>query len=105
MVEATVGERAAEALVEEQEQQRNLQAFGTESVGIATAVAFEQTMTFQFAKVVAELIQTVGFGGKLEGSEHGLVNLFGRPAAEVVPLCRRTSIRRMIRGSWIWMPG
>ena len=28
------------------------------------------------------MIQTVGFGGKFEGGEHGLVNLFGRPAAD-----------------------
>src|SRR5947207_14542085 len=39
-------------------------------------------MTFQLAQVVAELIQTVGFGGKFDGGEHGLVNLFGRPAAD-----------------------
>jgi hypothetical protein len=39
-------------------------------------------MTFQLAQVVAELIQTVGFGGKFEGGEYGLVNLFGRPAAD-----------------------
>ena len=65
MVEAAVGERAAEALVEEQEQQRDLEAFGSEAVGVAAAVAFEQAMTFQFAKVVAELIQTVGFGAKV----------------------------------------
>ena len=82
MVEAAVGEGAAEALVEEQEQERDLDAFGTEAVGIAAAVAFEQAMTFQLAQVVAELIQSVGFGGKLEGGEHGLVNLFGRPAAD-----------------------
>jgi len=28
------------------------------------------------------LIETVGFGGKFEGDEHCLVNLFGRPAAD-----------------------
>src|SRR5258705_197703 len=39
-------------------------------------------MTFQFAKGVAELIQTVGFGGKFEGGEHGFGNLFGRPAGD-----------------------
>jgi hypothetical protein len=33
-------------------------------------------MTFQLPQVVAELIETVGFGGKFEGGEHGLVNLF-----------------------------
>src|SRR4030095_1735110 len=40
-------------------------------------------MTFQLPQVVAELIQSVGFGGKFEGGEYGLVNLFGSPAADV----------------------
>ena len=39
-------------------------------------------MAFEFAQVVAELVQTVGFRGKLEGGEDGLVNLFGCPAAD-----------------------
>src|SRR4030095_7730928 len=40
-------------------------------------------MPLQLPQVVAELIQAVGFGGKLEGGEYGLVNLFGSPAADV----------------------
>ena len=39
-------------------------------------------MAFQFAQVVAELVQAVGFGRKLEGGEDGLVNLLGGPAAD-----------------------
>ena len=31
--------------------------------------------------VVAELVQTVGIGGKLEAGKYGLMNLFGSPAA------------------------
>ena len=39
-------------------------------------------MTPQLPQVVAELIQAVGVGGEFESSEYGLVNLFGRPAAD-----------------------
>jgi hypothetical protein len=51
-------------------------------IGITAALAFDQAMTFQFPQVVAELIETVGFGGKFEGGEYGLMNLFGSPAAD-----------------------
>lgn len=41
-------------------------------------------MPLQFAEVVTELIQTVGFGRELERGEDGFVDLFGRPAADGV---------------------
>ena len=59
-----------------------MDAFGGELVGIAGAVAFEQPVSLEFSEVVAELVQAVGVGGKLEGGEHGLLNLFGGPAAD-----------------------
>jgi transposase len=46
VVEAAVGERAAEPFVEEQEEQRNLDAFRGETVGVAGSVALEQCVTF-----------------------------------------------------------
>ena len=51
VVEAAVGQRSAEALVEEQQQERNLHAFVGETVGIAAAVAFEEAVAFEFAQV------------------------------------------------------
>ena len=56
VMEATVGEGTAEALVEEEEQERDLHAFGGEPIGVATAIALEEAMAFQFAKVVAQLV-------------------------------------------------
>ena len=50
MMEAAVGEWAAEALVEEQEQERDVDAFGSETVGIASAIALEKSVTFQLAE-------------------------------------------------------
>ena len=82
VMEAAVGEWTTEALVKEQEEERDMNAFGREAVGVAAAVALQQSVTFELAQVVAQLVQTVLLGGKLEHSEDGLVNLFGRPAAD-----------------------
>ena len=41
-------------------------------------------MAFEFAQVVAKLVQTVGFFGKLKTLENDLVNVLGAPGAEIV---------------------
>ena len=56
MVEAAIGERAAQPFVEEEKEQRNLNPFGGETIGVAGAVALQQPMAFELAQVVAELI-------------------------------------------------
>ncbi len=84
VMEPAVGEGAAKALVEEQEQERDLHAFGGELVSVARTVTFEQAVTFEFAQIIAELVQPVSPGGKLKRGENGLVNLLRRPAADRV---------------------
>jgi hypothetical protein len=42
VVEAAIGERAAQAFVEEQEEERNLNAFGGKTIGVAGVVALQQ---------------------------------------------------------------
>src|SRR5450759_37549 len=81
-MEAAVGERSAETLVEEQEQKRDINAFGRQAVSVAAAIAFQQAVPFELAQIVAELVEAVGFRRKLERGDDYLVNLFGRPAAE-----------------------
>ena len=44
VVEAAIGERAAQAFVEEQEEERDLNAFGGETIGVAGVVALQQPM-------------------------------------------------------------
>ena len=56
VVKAAVGKRAAEPFVKEQEEERDLNAFGGETIGVAGAVALQQPMAFELAQVVAELI-------------------------------------------------
>ena len=83
VVEAAVSERAAEAFVEEQKEQRNLNSLGGETVGVAGAVALQQTVALELAQVVTELVEAVGSLGEVEGGEDGVVDLLGRPAAYV----------------------
>jgi hypothetical protein len=82
VMEAAVGERTAEALVEEQEQERDVNSLGRQSVSVAATVAFEQSMAFEFAEIVTKLVESVLFRGKLERGDDGRVNLFGGPAAD-----------------------
>ena len=46
VVKAAVGQRATETLVEEQEQERHLNAFGGKAVGVSAAVALDQPVAF-----------------------------------------------------------
>jgi hypothetical protein len=60
-VKAAVGEGAAQAFVKEEEQKRHLDALCGELIRVATAIAFEQAMAFQFAQIVTKLVQPVTF--------------------------------------------
>jgi len=82
MVEAAIGEGTAEALVEEQEQEGNQNAFGGESVRVAGAHRVAAKHAPWVAEVVAKLVEGVGSWGELKGGENGLMDLFGGPAAE-----------------------
>jgi hypothetical protein len=62
VVVAAVGQRTAKAFVKEQKEECHLDAFGGEEVGIAGAVALEQTVALEFAQIVAQLVQVIGFG-------------------------------------------
>ena len=65
-MEAAVGERTTEALVEEQEEERDVNAFGREAVSVAAAIALQQAVSFELAQIVAELVEAIGFRGELE---------------------------------------
>jgi len=56
VVEAAIGERAAQPFVKEQKEQPNLNPFGGEMVGVAGAITLQQTVAFELAQVVAELV-------------------------------------------------
>ena len=83
VVEAAVGERAAEPFVKEQKEQRNLNPLGSETVGVAGAVALQQTVASELAQVVAELVDAVGAVGEVKGGEGSVVDLLGSPAADM----------------------
>ena len=52
-------------------------------VGVAGSVTLQQGVGFELAQVVAELVQAVGCVGEVEGSEDGVVDLLGGPAADL----------------------
>jgi hypothetical protein len=78
---SAVGERTAEALVKEQEQECDVNTFDGQAIGVAAAVTFEQSVAFEFPQIVAELIESVCFRGELEGGHDCFVDLSGGPAA------------------------
>lgn len=72
MVEKAVGQGAAEPLMKKQENQSHLGSFRSEAVGIASTIALEQAMAFEFAQIIAELVEGIGWRGELVGLEHRL---------------------------------
>jgi len=83
VVEATVGERSAQALMEEQEEQGDLNPLGGKKVGVARAVTLEESVPLEFAQIVAKLVEAVSIGGEVEGAEDGLVDFACRPTADM----------------------
>ena len=82
-MEAAVGERTAEPFVEEEKEQRNLDTFWGEAVGVAGSIPLQQPVAFEFAQVVAQLVDAVASVGELEGGDNGLMDLPGGPATDV----------------------
>ena len=105
VVESAVGEGTAEALVEEQEQERDVNSFRGQPVGVASSIAFQQTVAFEFTEVVAKLVESILFRGSWKVAMTASWICLEVQPPTVLPLCSGTSSRRMIRVSWILMPG
>src|SRR5215471_4817340 len=83
VVEATAGKRTAQALMKQQEQENNLDAFCREAVDIARSVPLQQVVSLELAQIVAQLVQAIALLREPEGGEHGLMDLLSGPAADV----------------------
>jgi hypothetical protein len=59
VVEAAVGEGTAQALVKEEEQESDVDAFCREAVGIAWSVPLQQAMSLELAQIVAQLVEPI----------------------------------------------
>src|ERR1700745_3831318 len=57
VVEAAVGEGTAQALVKEEEQESDVDAFCRQAVGIARSVPPQQAVSLQLAEIVAQLAE------------------------------------------------
>ena len=80
-MESAVGQGTTQPFVKEQKQEGHLDALGGELVGVAAAIALQQTVALEFAQIVTKLVQSVSFGGKLKCGQNGLMDLPGSPAA------------------------
>ena len=74
VVEAAVGEWSAQTFVEKWKQQRDLDTFWGETVGVAGSVTLDQSVSLELAQIIAELIEAVRLFGEMEGGEDGLVD-------------------------------
>ena len=52
VMEEAVGQGATEALVEEQKQESDVDAFGGEAIGIAFPIALEQSIALELTEIV-----------------------------------------------------
>lgn len=78
-----VGQRPADALVEQEEHECRLDPFIGEPVTAGSAHTFEQALGFQCAKVVAELGKRAGAGGEAEGGKDRVMDIGGLPPVEL----------------------
>ena len=72
--------------MEEQKQEGDIKTFGREAVGITATIASKQSVALEFAEIVAELVESVMFRGKLEGGKQ-------LPGGSVWPSSRRRYCR------------
>jgi len=82
MVKEAVCQRATDPLVKEDEDQRDLHAFVGQPIGITSAVAFNEAVTFQLPQVVAKLIQPVAFGWNAVRGKNGGMDLRRPPTGD-----------------------
>src|SRR5713226_1041287 len=80
VVEQTVRERAANALLKQHEEESDLAAFVREPVGVAGAVPLDEAVSFHFAQVVAELGERIRRGREGERGKNRALQLGGTPA-------------------------
>jgi len=57
MMKEAVGQRAAQTLMEEHEQQCDFHALGGEAVGVVCTVALEQSVGSHLTQVIAQLVK------------------------------------------------
>ena len=74
VVEQRVGQWSADALVEEDEHERGLGPLAGEALRIAAPDAFQQTVGFHLAKVIAEPVEGVDAGAEAERDEDSLMD-------------------------------
>lgn len=60
-----------------------MDTFRGETVSVTGTVTLDQSMTLEFAQIVAQLVQAVSSLGDMEGGEDSLMDLLGGPTADM----------------------
>ena len=77
--EQAAGQRAADAFVKQQKQQRYRDALGSQAIAVTVAETFEQPVSFQLAQVLAQLPQRAGLLGEAVGLQDRFLHLAAAP--------------------------
>jgi len=72
--------RPTELLVKEDEQRRDLGSFLCQAISVALPVSGEQSVRFEFAQIVSELVEFIAVRADAEGGKDGFVDVAGGPA-------------------------
>src|ERR1700730_6691238 len=83
VMEEGVGQRAADALLEEDEQGGDFDALGGEPVRVAPTLALQERVAAHVADVIREWGDGLPGRGDRKGFERGGVQLGGAPASEL----------------------
>ena len=107
VMKQAVGQRTADALVKQDEHGADPGALFCKAVGVVFVDALQKPVAFHLAQVITELIGGVVLGRKGKGGLQGLPDLEGTPTslANCGPPWSSTSMSRIMRVSWILMPG
>ncbi len=81
-MEKAVGQGATDAFVEQEEHQRHPDTLGSETVSIMSAIAFDKTVGFHLAQIIAQLVQGVALGVKAIGAQYPWVQLVCPPGGD-----------------------
>ena len=80
----TVGKRATDPFVEEDEHEADLGAFVSEAIGVVMAIAHDQSPRFHLSEIIPELGKGIGSFRQSVGLEDSLMKHGGGEALDLV---------------------
>jgi hypothetical protein len=94
-----VGKRTADAFMEEDEHEADLDAFVSETIGVVMTIAHDQSPRLHLSEIIPELGDRVVVCGQSVACEDSCVKRSGEKPRIWPAAWRRTSMRRTMRVS------